>query len=316
MSRSNSIKPMQTTIKRSKKRPAIKVKSRHKPSRIAAFFSKTFALIPVRTETVESVMSACTVLLIVGAVGAVAIFAGVPNFVGTQMAQAAGRAGFQLERVEVKGVDRMESLTVYTIATRDKSLAMPLVDLERIRNELMQYSWIADARVSRRLPDTLVVDIVERKPAAIWQHNQKLSLVDEEGVVLEAVDPKSMPNLPLVIGEHANQQVAGLDDLLSEVPALKPALTGATWIGNRRWDLRFGSGEVLALPEGPDIAAKALQHFARVDGTKRLLGRGFVHFDMRDPSRMVVRLNRDITPASKRDEKDTSKVKKSDVEQM
>src|SRR3546814_7790920 len=44
-----------------------------------------------------------------------------------------------------------------------------------------------DARVSRRLPDTLVVDIVERTPAAIWQHNGRLSLIDKKGVVLEPV---------------------------------------------------------------------------------------------------------------------------------
>ena len=29
--------------------------------------------------------------------------------------------------------------------------------------------WVKDARVSRRLPDTLVIDIVERTPAALWQ---------------------------------------------------------------------------------------------------------------------------------------------------
>src|SRR3546814_2784185 len=50
--------------------------------------------------------------------------------------------------------------------------SMAAVDLEGVRADLMKYGWIQDARVSRRLPDTLVVDIVERTPAAIWQHNR------------------------------------------------------------------------------------------------------------------------------------------------
>ena len=67
-------------------------------------------------------------------------------------------------------------------------------------------------------------------------------------------------------------------------------LAGATWVGNRRWDLQFQSGETLALPEGDSEAAAALVNFARMDGVDRLLGRGIVRFDMRDPARFVLRL--------------------------
>jgi cell division protein FtsQ len=67
-------------------------------------------------------------------------------------------------------------------------------------------------------------------------------------------------------------------------------LAGATWVGNRRWDLRFQSGETLSLPEGDRDSASALVNFARMDGVNRLLGRGIVKFDMRDPDRFVLRL--------------------------
>src|SRR3546814_20817098 len=76
---------------------------------------------------------------------------------------------------------------------------MAAVDLEDVRADLMKYGWIKDARVSRRLPDTLVVDIVERTPAAIWQQNNRLSLVDAKGVVLEPVTGATVTALPPVI---------------------------------------------------------------------------------------------------------------------
>ncbi len=274
------------------KRPVTRSAVRKPKTRREEWMALFWKYVPIKAETIERAMTVATILLISGTLVTAAVYAGVPQFVGTEIGQVAGRAGFKVKRVEVKGLDRMDSLTVYAVALDQHSMAMPLVDLDKVREQLLQYGWIEDARISRRWPDTLVVDIVERKPAAVWQNNQKLSLIDGTGVVLEQVDPNAIPELPLVVGPNANRQIAQLHQLLDTVPALKPMLAGASWVGNRRWDLRFESGEVLALPEGDDIAANALKRFAQIDGTERLLGRGFVRFDMRDPSKFVVRLKR------------------------
>jgi cell division protein FtsQ len=215
----------------------------------------------------------------------------VPQRVGGSLGEAVGNAGFAVKRVEIKGLDRMQRLPVYAIALDQESMAMPLVDLEATRARLLRFGWVREARVSRRLPDTLVVDIVERKPAAIWQHNQRLALIDMDGVVLEAVRLEAMPDLPVVIGPAANLHAGELGRLVEAAPQLKPIMAGATWIGGRRWDIRFQSGEVLALPEGEAAAKKALAYFARMDQATQLLGRGFVRFDLRDPRKMTVRVS-------------------------
>jgi cell division protein FtsQ len=215
----------------------------------------------------------------------------VPQRIGLSIAEAIGEAGFAVKRVEIKGLDRMERLPVYNIALDQQSMAMPLVDLDGTRQRLLQLGWVREARVSRRLPDTLVVDIVERRPAAIWQHRSQLALIDLDGVVLEQVRLDSMPDLPLVIGPAANHHAAELDRLVGAAPQLKPIMAGATWIGGRRWDLRFQSGEILALPEGEEAAKKALAHFARMDQATQLLGRGFTRFDMRIAGKFVVRVS-------------------------
>ncbi|WP_197418620.1 cell division protein FtsQ/DivIB, partial [Sphingomonas sp. CCH9-F2] len=101
------------------------------------------------------------------------------------------------------------------------------------------------------------------------------------------VDAAHMPNLPLVIGPGADRQEAGYQALLAAAPALKPRIRAATWIGNRRWDLTFDSGETLALPQ--DNAAQALVKFAQLDGARSLLGKGWLRFDMRDPAKLVAR---------------------------
>ena len=201
----------------------------------------------------------------------------------------AGRAGFRVEQIEITGLKRMDRMSVYAVALDQQSRAMPLVDLAAVRARLLQYGWIKDAHVSRRLPDTLLVHVEERTPAAIWQANGRLTLIDASGVPLEAVRAEAMPDLPLVIGRGANLQEAAYQTLMTEAPALKPLVRAASWVGNRRWDLLFTTGETLMLPEGDDRAARALVKFAELDGADRLLGRNWVRFDMRFPDQMLAR---------------------------
>ena len=223
---------------------------------------------------------------------AVIIALDIPAKAMTQAGEAVGRAGFTVNRVDVKGLKQMDTAPVYEIAAGQKSMAMPLVDVHAIRARLLQYGWVKDARVSRRLPDTLVIDIVERQPAALWQDRQRLALIDAEGVVLDRVPVDEMPGLPLLIGPGANARTRELNAVLDSVPTLKPQLASATWVGGRRWDLTFQTGETVALPEGEAAARDAIGKFAKVDKSSGLLGRGLVRVDLRVPGKMIVRLPR------------------------
>jgi cell division protein FtsQ len=238
-------------------------------------------------------------LALIAAVVLVAL--NVPHRVMVSVGEAIGRAGFTVKRVDVVGIRHMNSAPVYKIALDQRSMAMPLVDVSDIRQRLLQYGWVKDARVSRRLPDTLVVDIVERKPAALWQDKQQLALIDSEGVVIDRVRVTRMPDLPLLIGPGANLHERDLNDLLSVAPTLKPQLVSASWIGGRRWDLDLQTGETIALPEGRDAAKRALARFADLDKSTGLLGRGLLRFDLRLQGKMIVRFPTppgDTAPAS------------------
>jgi cell division protein FtsQ len=215
---------------------------------------------------------------------------------------AVGRAGFTVSGYQIVGISHMNRALIDGVVTDELHRAaaesgsekapQALVNAAAIRNRLMGFGWIKDARVSHRLPDTLVLDIVERTPAALWQNEGQLALIDSEGVVLDRVPVDKMPDLPLLIGPGANGQEEQLGRLMAAVPTLKPQLASATWVGGRRWDLNFQSGETVALPEGEDAAKAALVKFTRLDKESGLLGRGIVRFDLRVPDKMIVRLPR------------------------
>jgi cell division protein FtsQ len=260
-----------------------------KPTRrTPSALSRLLARIPISAQMLERAITIAILSIATFGLLAIAVMLDVPRTVGVAMGEAVGRAGFSVKHIDVSGIDRMDRMSVYAVALDQQSIAMPLVDLEGVRQKLLKYGWVADARVSRRLPDTLAIEIVERKPAAVWQHSQQLTLVDARGVPLEPVNLNAMPDLPLVIGPDANVQATALTALMDHAPQLRPVLDGAVWIGDRRWDLKFQSGETLMLPEGAVEAAAALKKFADLDAAQRLLGRGMARFDMRNPDQMAV----------------------------
>ena len=272
-----------------------------KPSKVAVP-KKIAKRLPVDQARVNKVAALVfgAFLLAIGLVVVVAL--DIPAKAERAAASAVGRAGFTVSGYQIVGINHMNRALVDEVVTDEIHRAaaeagtdkapQALVDVSGIRRRLLGFGWVKDARISRRLPDTLVIDIVERKPAALWQSQGRLALIDSEGVVLDRVPVDRMPDLPLLIGPGANAEEQQLSRLMAAVPTLKPQLASATWVGGRRWDLNFQSGETVALPEGEDAAMAALVKFARVDKQSGLLGRGLVRFDLRVPGKMIVRLPR------------------------
>ena len=258
--------------------------------RRVSIFDKILRAMPITEAQVQKALTWGLVAVFILGAYSVAHYSGINERIKTEVAEAVGNAGFEVKRVEVTGVNRIDELKVYEITLAQKDRSMLLVDIDAVREDLLANGWIKDARISRRLPDTLVVDIVEREPVAVWQNQGRLSLIDRTGYPLEEITKEEIPELPVIVGKKANLKFTQLDALLDVAPALRPMVTGATWIGNRRWDLEFDSGETLALPEGEETASAALLNFARMDGVNRLLGRGVVHFDLRDAERASLRM--------------------------
>ena len=277
------------TRKGGKTRSKAKSVTPRKKVRQISLFDRFLRTLPFSEDEIQRAFNWFVVAALVVAAIVAAQWFGLTTAAYQQYGQLAARVGFEVKDVEVTGMDRVNQLKVYDIVLAEMDRSMPMVDIEKVRTDLLQYGWIKDARVSRRLPDTLAVEIVERKPTAVWQRGGKYSLIDAEGVVLENVKVSAVGELPLLNGPDANRHAVALGELLNRATALKAQVAGASWIGNRRWDLRFKTGETLALPEGENAAAEALLNFARMDGIHRLLGRDLIHFDLRDPDRAYFR---------------------------
>ena len=256
----------------------------------SGLFDRMMTALPFTEEQWHRFFTLLILAVALIVVVAVARLSGATALAEGYFAQIAANAGYKVTEVQVRGTERMDPARVYERALGREDLSMVLVDLDALRAELLRLNWVQDARVSRQLPDTLVIDIVERQPHAVLRRADRLVLIDASGAELEPVAADRVGEMLVIEGEGAQGRVRDLEDLLDAAPALRPQIKGAEWVGNRRWNLTFRTDQRLALPEGEERSAAALISFARADGVHRLIGGDVVRFDMRNAPRMFMQV--------------------------
>lgn len=198
------------------------------------------------------------------------------------------RCGFRVEEVDVAGRVHTDAKALLDVAGLSRGAPIFGVSPETIRQRIETLPWVQNAAVERRLPHTVAITILERQPIALWQHNERISMIDAAGANLGPASLEAAPELPMVVGGDAPAHAAELLAMLSVHPEIAKRVQASSWIGSRRWDLKLDNGVEVKLPE--DGVADALRELAEAEASSRLLERDIVAIDLRLPGKMVVRL--------------------------
>ena len=199
----------------------------------------------------------------------------------------ASAANMRVQDIVVEGRSNTPEVLLNAALGVHRGDSMLGFSLGGARQRIETLSWVEHATVERRLPGTLVVNLVERRPYAIWQHEGKFVLIDRDGQVVANEDVAAFGDLPLVVGAGAPQAATALLEALSAQPSLKSRVMAAVRVGERRWNLRMKNGTDVLLPEGAE--PQALAKLADLQATEALLDRPLVVVDMRLADRLVVR---------------------------
>ncbi|HEX6598652.1 MAG TPA: FtsQ-type POTRA domain-containing protein [Gemmatimonadaceae bacterium] len=128
-------------------------------------------------------------------------------------------AFFRVRKIEVNGLRYTPAADVLARLKVDttRSVWDPLAPLA---SRVMEHPQVESAYVSRRLPGTLVVDVVERRPVALVPIGAELRAVDERGVALP-LDPSRTPvDAPVVTAPRAAAVYHLLGQMQREAPSL------------------------------------------------------------------------------------------------
>ena len=205
-----------------------------------------------------------------------------------RLADASVEIGLSVREVTVVGrrsVGRAEVVRVLGARSGEPILGF---DVEAARARLESLGWIESATVTRRLPDTLHVRLIERRPFALWQHEGTVVLIDAGGVAIVGARIEEHGHLPLFVGADAPAHAGAIMEVLAAEPTLKARVAAAIRIGGRRWDVRFDNGVTARLPAAG--AAEAWARIAEFEQQDGILARDIVSLDLRVPGRLIVRL--------------------------
>jgi cell division protein FtsQ len=294
-------------FRRAAKKPAKKpMLDREPPPRVVAWIERN---VPRRAGL------AATVLLLLGATGYGIVKGGHFDDFATAVSNTrnafANSAGFRITTVAINGRRQLSQDEVLAIGGVNGRSSLLFLDAAGVRDRLKANPWIADATVIKYYPGALQIDIVERSAFALWQENGKLSVIAEDGAVLEPYVTRRFVSLPLVVGKGAETHARDFLALLARYPQVNSVTMAAIYIGERRWNLRTKDGLDIRLPEN-DVG-NALATLSRLDKEDHLFSRDIVAIDMRLSDRLTVQLSNDAAKAREDQIKKTSKKKPGDA---
>jgi cell division protein FtsQ len=204
-------------------------------------------------------------------------------------------AGFRITKLNIAGRKQLTQDEILSIGGVTGRTSLLFLDAALVREKLKASPWIAEATVTKYFPDRLQVDIVERSAFALWQENGRLSVIAEDGAVLEPYVERRFTLLPLVVGAGAQTGAKDFLVLLARYPQVKAQVRAAVMVGERRWNLRLTNGIDVRLPER-DVD-QALTLLTPLDRDKQLMSRDITAIDLRLPDRVSVRLSEDAAKA-------------------
>ena len=220
---------------------------------------------------------------------------------------AANAAGFRIVSVALAGQHHISREDVLAAAGVTDTTSLLFLDVEQTRERLKSNPWIADATVLKLYPGELQIGIREREAFALWQKNGQVSVIADDGTVLEPYVAPRLIELPLVVGRGAETRAKEFLALLDRYPDLRASVRATVLVGERRWNLRLKNGIDVRLPE-TDIAP-ALERLVALDKEKNLTTRDIVAIDLRLADRVTVRLSEAAAQARIDAAKDKAKKK-------
>ena len=141
------------------------------------------------------------------------------GLLGYQWLPSAVAGLLSIERVSISGTERLDRRVVLSLLDLPDDRSLLSMDLSSLEQRVEAHPAVASASVGRVLPHTLTVIVVERKPAALFQHAGGTLFLDKEGVVLSLAPDRPAGTLPELMGLSAVKILGG--DLKIQAQARK-----------------------------------------------------------------------------------------------
>lgn len=219
--------------------------------------------------------------------------------------ELSGKAGFKVKNILVEGRKHTDPDALLAIINVGEGDPIFLFDPTEAKVQIEKIGWVKSARVERRLPDTIYVNLTERQPMALWRHDEYLSLIDADGEILTQNNLGQFKDLFMITGKAAPEKTPPLVILLENHPEFLELIDHAELIDKRRWDVVLKDGKRIKLPE--NNKALAIKALTQKHAEHQILTQKAVRdIDARYKGRLIVRTRLGTVQDYKADISETS----------
>jgi len=230
-------------------------------------------------------------ILFLGVVGGIWLASSTPAFQKKwheTLVFVSKKTGFELRDVAVVGREKTSQKDLLAAIQCQQGDAMLLIEPSLVRENVKKLPWVYEASVRRQFPDTLIVEVQERQPLALWQNEGTHKLIDDQGQIVPIDDLGEYKKLLVVSGSDAPLQTPVLIRFLDQYPDLKALIQGAQYMRANRWDLYLDHDICVKLPEN-DVE-KAMVRLVALHNDGQLSNNEILVVDLRDPEKLTVRM--------------------------
>jgi cell division protein FtsQ len=140
--------------------------------------------------------------------GLLAVLLAVLCLRGWQMLESSG--AFRLRQITVQGCRTVREEQLLALA--DLRQGMPLFgfNLPEAERRIRQHPWIDRISITRSWPDTLLIQVQERRPLALINlEGRGLHYVDQDGVIFAPIGPGQDLDFPVITGISPPEEAQG-----------------------------------------------------------------------------------------------------------
>jgi cell division protein FtsQ len=210
-------------------------------------------------------------LLLLGSVALVFFYGTKSPWIFQQLGKQSQFLGFRIEKVLVQGRRLTSKQELWKALGINRSDPLLTLSLPEVAARIQTCPFIQNVLLQRIWPQTLSIYIFEKKPIAVWHHENRHHLVDEKGSIIPNHPPAQEEGLIRIYGEKSKEHVYELKKMLKPFEKELPKVLKACFLRSYRWDLYLEGGVVVKLPDtGVEKALKQLAQwwtFFKKEGT-------------------------------------------------
>ena len=160
----------------------------------------------------------------------------ISNFFIFQIQKKSEQYGYIFKDISISGTSKLSKDEIKKIIESKFNKSIFLISLKRLKNQIIDNNWIQDLTLKVEYPSTISINIIEKKPIAIFINNNKeYFFIDSNGMKIDRVQNIDNENFIIITGENS---LINLSNLIKNIKIYNNfKITSANYVGLRRWDL-------------------------------------------------------------------------------